>query len=270
MEGRPFAQWILLGSAAVAAGCKTTTTPAANPMPQSANNSSMIDRAFAKGPPGPMKPVATEPEPEMKGPLKSETVAVLADLAVEAAFNNENLTPAERDRRLDEMRQRYQAALHSDPKNVEALRGLGRLYTRLGDREHAAQIYQTAMQLHPKNAMLAHEAALSYGRFEDWQTALALWQHALTVDPESRKYPRMIGLAQARLGNYEAGFNELIKVCSEAEARTVMARELLDAGQTAAGMQQLELARKADPEFGPAKQMMEQMHGNVQQAGYQQ
>ena len=52
--------------------------------------------------------------------------------------------------------------------------------------------------------------AIRAGRFEDWQSALQLWQHALSVDPDSRKYPRMIGLAQARLGNYEAGFSIIL------------------------------------------------------------
>ena len=250
------------------AGCKTAKTTSNMP-PQAASQGSMLERAFAKSPPGPMKQpaVAAIIEKESTGPLKSDTVATFAGLTVDAAFNNEELTASERDRRLDDARQKYQKALQQDPQNLEAIRGLGRLYTRLGDKERASIVYQEGMKLHPKNSQLTHEAALSYGRFEDWATALKLWEQAVSVDPDSRKYPRMIGLAHARMGNYEAGFAALMKVCGEAEARTMMARELMDAGQMAAGKEQLELALKADPNFGPARQMMD---GNVQQAGYSQ
>lgn len=254
---------IVLG-AVLPAGCKNSGPKAATPPGMS--QGSTLERIFAKGPPGPPKTtVPLEPAHEPKGPLKSETVAVFADLAVEATFNNEDLTPSERDRRLDDARIKFERALQKDPKNLEALKGLGRLYTRLGDRERAAQIYRTACQHHADNPALVHEAAMSFGRFEDWSTAKALWEHALTLDPASRKYPRMIGLAEVRLGNYEAGFAMLMRVCSEAEARTIMARELMDAGQAEAGKQQLDLALKADPAFAPALQMQ-----GVQQAGHQQ
>jgi tetratricopeptide (TPR) repeat protein len=268
MDGRLLSTCLALFFLA-AVGCRNTQTTAQMPP---GTGGSMIERAFTKSPPGPIKstaPVETVDAKENKTPLKSETVAVFAELQVDATFNNEELTPQERDQRLDEARQKFQKALQQDPKNIEALRGLGRLYTRLGDRDRAAQVYQTAIQAHPRNHMLAHEAALSYGRFDNWEMALQLWQHALSIDPDSRKYPRMIGLAQARLGNYEAGFSTMMKVCGEAEARTVMARELLDAGQTEAGRQQLDLAMKADPTFAPAQQLAQQLSG-VQQAGFQQ
>lgn len=246
-----------------ALGCRTTQTNAPPPPPPSG---SALARAFGPKVAPPNKPVEVVKD-EPKGPLKSDTVAVFADLQADAAFNNEELAPAERDRRLDEARSKFQKALEQDPKNVEALRGMGRLYTRLGDKERASATYQTALSYHPKNHALTHEAAMAFGRFEDWQTALNLWEHALSLDPANRKYPRMIGLAQVRLGNYEAGFASMVKVCSEAEARTIVARELLDAGQADAGRQQLELALKADPNYTLAQSALTQING-VQPASY--
>ncbi len=264
MDGRRIATLILL---AAAVGCKTTKTTSG--IPQATSTGSMLERVFNKTPPGPLKQPEITPvvEEESNAPLRSDTVAMFADLTVNATFNNNELSASERDRRLDDARLKFQKALEQDPKNLESLSGIGRLYTRLGDKERADLVYQEALKLHPKSAQLAHEAALSYGRFEQWPTALALWKHAMSIDPDSRKYSRLIGLAHARMGNYEAGFAAMMKVCSEPEARTMMARELLDAGQPDASRQQLDLALKADPNFAPAQQLMS---GGLQQAGYQQ
>jgi tetratricopeptide (TPR) repeat protein len=259
MDGRTCAQLLLLSSLA-ALGCRSKETAPANPLPSAPN---MIDRALNRAPAMPSAPVVYETAADANKPIKPETIAVMADVQVAAAFQADDIEPAERERRLDEARQRFQKALQQDPKNLDAHRGLGRLYTRLGDRDRALQSYKQAMTHHPRNHAIAHEAAMCCGRFEDWQAALELWQHAQSIDPDNRKYPRMIGLAHARLGNYEAGFNSLVKVVSEAEARTVMARELMEAGHAAAAKEQLDLALKIDPNFAPAQQML-----GVQQASH--
>ncbi|CAN5428495.1 hypothetical protein BH11PLA2_BH11PLA2_11830 [soil metagenome] len=270
MDGHWIASLALI-AAVSAVGCRNTPKQTSN-MPTPSNGSSMIERMMAPKPanaPNPSSvPVETAVE-RPKGPLKTETVATFADLQVEAAFSNEELSSAERDRRLDDARQKLQSALQTDPKNLEALRGLGRLYTRVGDRERATQTYTVALQHHPKNHQLIHEAALSAGRFENWDRAVSLWQSALALDPDSRKYPRMIGLAYARLGKFDESFNMMMKVMPEAETRLVMARELMEIGQEAACRQQIELAVKADPKFEPAVNALQQMNG-VQQTGFQQ
>lgn len=264
MDGCRFRTVIVLGALVLAAGCRNSKqqVAAAPGMPAP----SLRERVMGTSPPGPhniQTMAALESEPS--GPVKPETVAVFADLTVETTFNNENLTPHERDRRLDEARLRFEKALQLDPKNMEALRGLGRLYTRLGDKERATQAYQAAVKHHSQNHTLAHEAAMCHGRFEDWPAALKLWQHALSLDPASRKYPRMIGLAQARLGDYESAFASLMKVCTEAEARTIMARELLDQQKPDIAMQQVEMALRLEPTYLPALELR-----GVQAAGYEQ
>jgi tetratricopeptide (TPR) repeat protein len=269
-------KWAMI-CAVAAVGCRTgaktvTGTTPATQLPQ--GQGSMLERAFGpkvQMPHGgmPQSPASMALDDGPKGPLKPETIATFAGLEVDAAFANEELSQSDRDRRIDESRMKFQKALSQDPKNLESLRGLGRLYTRLGDKDRAAQYYTTAMQHHPKNHQLAHEAALSFGRFEDWDKALALWQHAQSIDPENRKYPRMIGLACARLGRFEEGFQVLVKVLGEAEARMVMARELMEMGRPNECRQQVELAVKADPNFAPAVNALNQFNG-VQQAGYQQ
>jgi tetratricopeptide (TPR) repeat protein len=254
-------------------GCKNQqTTASGTPLPPQVqgNASSMIERALSPKPSLPQGPPPQQVEvAKAAGPLKPETVATFAELEVDAAFNLEELAPAERERRIEAARQKFQKALATDPKSLEAHRGLGRLYTRLGDRDKAMGSYQTALQHHPKNHALLHEAALSCGRFEDWTTALQLWQNAAAIDPDNRKYPRLMGLAMVRLGRLEEGFNVMLKVLPEAEARLVIAREMMHTGHADASRQQVELAVKADPSFAPAVNALTQMN-SVQQTGFQQ
>jgi Tfp pilus assembly protein PilF len=269
MDGRLLI--VVAGFVVAMAGCRSQDRLSSNmPIPAAAKpgGGSMLERAFASKPSMPSAPPMTiEPALERpKGPLKPETVATFAELEVDAVFNNDEFTPAERERRIDAARQKFRLAIQQDPKNLEALRGLGRLYTRLGDREKACQMYATALQHHPKIATLYHEAALCHGRFENWPQAAALWQQALALDPDSRKYPRLIGLASVRQGQFEDGFAWMMKVMPEAEARTVLAREMLEAGHADASRMQLELAVKADPTFAPAVTAL----SGIQHAGFQQ
>jgi tetratricopeptide (TPR) repeat protein len=273
MEGRR----LIVMSAVLAlgaVGCKNKQTlPNGQPLPAAVqgSTSNMVERALAPKGFVPQAPPAA-PQPDVvrsNAPLKPETVAAFGELEVDAAFSIEELTPSERENRIEAARQKFVKALATDPKNVEAHRGLGRLYTRLGDRDRAAQAYAAALQHHPKNATLLHEAALSSGRFEEWEQALRLWQTAASFDPDNRKYPRMIGLACVRLGRFDDGFNVLLKVMPEAEARLVVARELMHTGNADGCRQQVELAVKADPTFAPAVNALAQMNG-VQQTGFTQ
>ena len=217
---------------------------------------------FQPKPPGPhlQKPVdAAIINAARKTPLKPESIAhiasELADGAVDSAFVEES-TSADRDRILDEARQKYQAALKADPKNAQALRGLARLYTRVGDRERAVGSYRELMQNYPQDHKAAYEFALALARFEDWNGATAACQHAIGGDPENRRYKRTLGVCMAQAGNFEGGFDAMLSVMPEAEARYTMAKLLADSEKPDAARQQLQLAAKADPNFAPAKEWL--------------
>ena len=218
---------------------------------------------FQPKPPGPhlQKPVdAAIVNAARKTPLKPESIAhiasELADGAVDSAFVGEETSSADRDRILDEARQKYQAALKADPKNAQALRGLARLYTRVGDRERAVGSYRELMQNYPKDHKAAYEFALALARFEDWNGATAACQHAIGGDPENRRYKRTLGVCMAQAGNFEGGFDAMLSVMPEAEARYTMAKLLADSEKPDAARQQLQLAAKADPNFAPAKEWL--------------
>lgn len=261
MDGRRRNLWIVAGVLAATVGCRSTPQTSGQPVGQPAGGSS-LSRMFQPKPPGPhvQKPVdAAIVNAARKTPLKPESIAhiasELADGAVDSAFVEES-TSADRDRILDEARQKYQAALKADPKNAQALRGLARLYTRVGDRERAVNSYRELMQNYPQDHKAAYEFALALARFEDWNGATAACQHAIGGDPENRRYKRTLGVCMAQAGNFEGGFDAMLSVMPEAEARYTMAKLLADSEKPDAARQQLQLAAKADPNFAPAKEWL--------------
>ncbi len=267
------AVWVVAGLATLSAvGCKTTRTPVPNgaltsglPTPNDARPS-MVSRMLNPTPaaPGPVKEAviseALAQAGRQRGPIKPETTVAFADLQVEAAFGGEEDSSSnqERDKLLDEARHKYQRALSADPKNVEAMRGLARLYTRIGDRQRAAQMYAQLIQLAPTDHKMIYESALSHARFDDWQQATEVCRQAITADPENRRYQRTYGTCLARSGQFEPGFEAMMNVMSEAEARTTMGKIFADNDQHDAAKQQFQLAAAADPTFTAARDALAQ------------
>ena len=276
MDGkRLIAKVLAAGAVAGAVGCstpmKTASSPAVPQLPGGAE--SRFAKLFAPKPPGPVTPQyeTVDAKPKVTS-LKPETDIAFADVQVDAAFMEDQPT-ATTNRMLDEARQRYQKVLAKEPQNVEATRGLARLYTRTGDRDRANQSYDTLMRANPKDHKLIYEYALACGRFDDWAGATASCEKALAQDPENRRYYRTYGVCLARTGNYEKAFDVMLKVSPEAEARYSLAKVLMDNDQAELGKQQMQLALQADPNFGPVKEWFASVpaapQAGVSQVGFQ-
>jgi Flp pilus assembly protein TadD len=270
MEGRRW-KTVAVASLLATAGCKGfgskpsltsgQPTPAAAAVAAAPKSGNALTRMFAPKsgtPPKFQPPEAVAEAPARKGPLKPETVAALANAQVGAAFDfqEEGKPNPNLDRMADEARMKFQKALEADPKNHDALQGLARLYTRLGDRERAVATLQTLLKHHPQDHKAAYELALTHARFEDWAGGVAACQKAIAGDPENRRYQRTLGMLVARTGNFEEGFNTMAAVMPEAEARFTMAKLLTDMEKPDLARQQLDLAAKADPAFVAAQEAM--------------
>src|SRR5471032_2269307 len=139
MDGRLLKLAVLAGLALGAVGCRTTKDPQLPDatLPKPGERLGFLSRSSAQkfGPPKEEVAVRT-PKGKPGQPMKPETEVAFADTEVEAAFT-EGKPAGERDQLIDSARQRYQRALKADPKNSAALAGLARLYSKIGDREHA-------------------------------------------------------------------------------------------------------------------------------------
>jgi Tetratricopeptide repeat len=266
-------------------GCQSTskftppaaTTTAATPPVTGTSKPSLLSRVFPSSPKLPGTTPTASPElPAKKGPVSNETVVAFADAQVSAVFDTtaEGLG-VQGERTLEEARQKYQLVLQKDPTNRDAMLGMARMYTRMGDRDRALGFYDSLTKSHPHDHKIVYERALAYGRFDDWKSAIQSCQQALVGDPENRRYRKTLGIAIARTGNMEDGFKTLLGVMSEAEARFTMAKLMMDNHPPELVMQQLQLASHTDPTFTPARELLSQLQEaktqqHVQTADYRQ
>lgn len=277
MDGRRFRRWWLCGGLVFGAvGCKNSGEPYTMPKPGQpvgamtpGSTSGMASKSMwgngastpGQATPGMPVDVAAPPKKKPGSGLSAETEVAFADTRVEIALADP--PPANRDHLLDVARQGYQKALNKEPKNKAALLGMARLYSRIGDRDHAMEYYRKYLQLNPKDHETIHEIAIVHARWKDWAGSVAWCEHALKVDPENRTYRKTMGFSLARGGKLDDGFGVLCQVMPEAQARFSMARVMDHMNMPDASRQQLQLALQADPNFTQAREFLAGLDGNL-------
>ena len=266
MDGRHIRRWLLSGCLTAGAlvfqsGCNRNAVQAPVGVPGVAQPVTGIPMTTAKksfwggGSGTPSAPVEVVTEAPRKGPPKAETIAALADVQLDAAYDEKTL-PASREELLDKARDGYQKALQLDAKCKPALLGLARFYTRLGEREKAVEVYKKYLAAYPKDKKVAHEVAMAHAQWKDWAGAVAWCEFALKIDPENLSVRKTLAFCLARAGQWERGFAVMCEVLPEAQARYLMARVLEHQNQPEASRVQLQLALKADPHYIEAREFL--------------
>ena len=180
---------------------------------------------------------AKEPPPPRDKRLKSETLVKLAALKEQAADDAER-PQAERDAFRQQARQAYQKAIDQDSKCTMAYVALAGSYVNTGEQDKAFAVYNKAIKTNPNNAGLWFELGSVHARAKDWTPALEC-------------------LGQA--GKFDDGYSVLVKCMSESEARYNIARMQKHVGQVSACQRQLQLALQANPDFSPAREMLDEL-----------
>jgi Tfp pilus assembly protein PilF len=249
MDGRW--KWALAGVFAGLVGCTTTTTPP-NPFP---------------APPPPPPPTSTVknsvfvPEPadegeKKTGPVGATTKVLYANMCVEAVARDPNRPAPDRERSLGQARQMYQEVLASEPKNLDALTGLGDLYRVSGEQDRLAEVIARVTKLHANDAKAWGWLALKYGQTKNWVAAADAYGRAIKLDPDNRTYRIHLGLTQARAGRYDEAYVLLTRSMRETEARYNLAMMMLHNGDADRAKVELEKCLKADPNFAPATEQL--------------
>jgi tetratricopeptide (TPR) repeat protein len=188
--------------------------------------------------------------------LKPETLVKLGALKDQAAENTEK-SQAERDAFRYQARQSYQTAIDQDPKCIQAYLALAGSYWASGEQDKAMAVFDKGVKANPKNGQIYYELGTVQLRAKDWSQGLENLNTACQLDPENKHYQKTYGLALARNGRFDDGYAVLAKCMSESEARFNVARMLKHVGQSDACNRQLELALKANPDYLPAREMLE-------------
>jgi tetratricopeptide (TPR) repeat protein len=204
------------------------------------------------------------PTPDMvaeaprKGPPLPSTMVAFADVQLEAALDERNgLT--NRQELLDAARTGYQRALQQDPSNKQAMLGLARYYSRVGEREKSVDVYKRYLTANPQDREVAHEVALAHAQWKDWAGAIAWCEFTLKIDPENLAVRKTMAFCMARAGQWEQGLDVMRQVLPEAQSRYLMARVLEHQGEFAASRTQLQLAMKADPNYVEARDFLAEL-----------
>jgi tetratricopeptide (TPR) repeat protein len=203
----------------------------------------------------PATPVQVATEPRKKGPPETDTIVAFADVQLEAALD-EKTPPANRESLLDSARRGYQKALQQDPKSHRGLLGLARYYSRIGDTAKAVEMYKQYLTLYPTDKDVAHEVAMAHAKWKDWAGAVAWCQFTLKIDPENLAVRKTMAFCLARDNKWEKGFEVMLEVMPEAQARYLIARVLEHQNQPEKARLQVQMALNADPNFADAREFL--------------
>ncbi len=244
MDGRMSAL-LLIGLTLAASGCITTT------------EKKVTVRTDNEAPPE--LPVAKD---EPKKPVPPRLLLAFADMKEKEADASKD-NPEVQAKLRDEGRRAYQELLKTEPENIEALCGLARMYTRMGDYERAQDTYQKALARHPRDVRLWHGLAMMHNRKKEWAEGIKCFSKALEVDPENQRCLRDLGFTLARTGQIEPSITCLTRAMgSAAAAHYNVALMLLHVGQQdpagtapyeARARQLLQQALAANPNLEPAR-----------------
>jgi tetratricopeptide (TPR) repeat protein len=226
MEGRMLAI-LFLGLALANSGCITTTE----------KNVTIRDQ----GDPVPPTPVVKEEE------KKAPPVKMLFAMATMKEGTAETSKDPEMQARLrDEARCIFQEVLKTEPDNVEAVRGLARVYVRMGDYGRAQETYRKALAQHPREVALWYDCGMMHDRKKDWPDGIKCFEQGLAISPENQDCLKALGFTLARAGQFEQSLAYLTRAVGAATAHYNLAR------------MQLHLAEKLPAERTPREDLARQ------------
>ena len=255
MEGR----WklALAGSAMLSGLIGCTSTPKLPELPTPA--STKANSIYVPEPP--------DEKTVKDGPISAATIIVYANMCVEMVAKDPNRPSAEREQLLAQARMKYQDVLRQDPKNIDALMGLGQLYQVSGEAEKQREIIQKATSLHANNAKVWAWVAKQQAMANNWPAAIDAYGHASKLDPDNRVYRIHLGFTLARAGRYDEGYACLSRCMREAEARYNLACMMIYNGEMDKARMELGLALRADPNFHAAGDKLASMQNPGSERG---
>lgn len=247
MDGRW--KWALVGVFAGLVGCTTTTTPP-NPLlaPPPPPTSTVQNSVFV--------PEPADDGEKKTGPIGASTKVLYANMCVEAVAKDPNRPAADRERTLGQARQIYQEVLAAEPKNMEALIGLGDLYQVTGEQDRLAEVIARVTKLHSADAKAWAWVAVKHGQAKNWLAAADAYGRAVKLDPDNRTYRIHLGFTKARAGRYDEAYVLLARSMREVEARFNLAMMMLHNGEADRAKAELEKCLNADPNFAPAAEQL--------------
>ena len=175
---------------------------------------------------------------------------------------------AEQGGKYKEAEAKYQQALKVEPKNVDAIVGLARLYDQQGNSQQAVATYQKALKLHPRNAIVYNDFGLCYGRRRELAPAQQMLQKAVELEPGRANYRMNLATVLVDMGRPADAFQQLAAAQPQGVAHYNLACLLDERGQHDQAADQARQALAKDPSLTPARELLAQL-GEIPQQSMQ-
>jgi tetratricopeptide (TPR) repeat protein len=203
---------------------------------------------------------------DAKKPVPQRLLFAIAEAKerdADAATDN----PEGQARMRDEARQTYQKILEADPKQLDACRGLARVYAKMGDYTRAQETYQKALAKNPRDVTLWYDLGMMHDRRKDFAAGAQCFKKALDIDPENQRCLKALGFTLARAGQMTESVTYLARAMgSLAAAHCNVAQMLLHLSEQEQGearaqreeqaRQHLQAALKENPACARAHELL--------------
>ncbi len=206
----------------------------------------------------PPRATARKEKDEPKLDLKASTCLQLATISAHSA-DQPGRSPTDQQQMRDKARRAYAQALKLEPKNLDALSGLGNLYVTMNDYSHALETFRKATEIDPAKASAWYELGMCQSRVKDFPAALSSLQKAVDLDPENRQVVHTYGHCLARAGKYDASFAVFARIDGEAVAHYNLGRMLLHMKEETLARQHLQQAVDLDKSLTGASNLLSQV-----------
>jgi Tfp pilus assembly protein PilF len=93
----------------------------------------------------------------------------------------------------------YEDAIRAEPKNINALIGLGMTHQRSAKYEESEAALQKAMAFEPDNDSAAYALAVTYFKQERWKDSMTLFEKSLDKQPKNASARHYLGIIATKL-----------------------------------------------------------------------
>ena len=160
-----------------------------------------------------------------------------------------------------EARSQYAAVIQEEPKNVDAILGLGRLDELSGDLVSAEKHFQKAVSVAPDYPLAHYSLGQFYAKRKNWLAATESLTQAMLADPHEPQYRYALAVSLARQGEIDAALPHFIRTVGDAEAHYNIGLILQEQGQLDGAERQFSIALTKDPTLTQAKRWLAHLRG---------
>lgn len=174
--------------------------------------------------------------------------------------------PEEQHRELDTARQAYQEILNYDTKNIEAYRGLARVYLAQRDHERAVATIRKALEFYPTNGQLYADWSIVHSKQNDFANAVVKLNKARELDPENQDFMKLLAINLVCSGQVDRGVEMMSRARGQAGGHYYVALLLDRMNRTAEARTHAQRALQTNPDFQKARTFLAELDQRNQPA----